>query len=217
MHDISDELKKVLITSNSCRWDLFSTKLSQLLEMLVVHLNGYDKSLTHFEFCIINQCLICLIFALWWWWIKFSAFSIISHRLHSLIYLTSTNSFITSHALSLRCAFIHANGFFFNMHVECIQCGWLQSNIHFNLIRLISGLINSSVRSLVPYSPSQQDLNFSAVICAGVCRDCQTHLKENNTHTHTPKPPYISLGLNWVTRSYIPLISSTLLRQTTNN
>lgn len=35
--------------------------------------------------------------------------------------------------------------FFCNIH-ECIRCGWLQCNVHFNLLRLISSLINSSVR-----------------------------------------------------------------------
>lgn len=69
------------------------------------------------------------------------------------------------------------------MYVDPIQRGWLQSNIHFNWIRLISALMNSWIPLPFPYFCSQRGLNLSAGICAGVGDDDQTHLKENNTLT----------------------------------
>lgn len=64
--------------------------------------------------------------------------------MNSLWIVSSINSL--PYMLSHSRVFIHVNVCFFcNIH-ECIRCGWLQCNIHFNLLRLISNLINSSVR-----------------------------------------------------------------------
>lgn len=94
-----------------------------------------------------------------------------SLHLYSLIHCLSRS--VTHVCIySCKCCFIFL--FFLNMHVRCICRGWLQSNIHFNRIRLISALMNSPVCWAAPFSPSQQDLNFSAVICSGVCCDDQT-------------------------------------------
>lgn len=79
------------------------------------------------------------------------------------------------------------------MHVQCICRGWLQSNIHSNRIRLISALMNSPVCWAAPFSPSQQDLNFSAVICSGVCCDDQT--PPSKRITLRPETPQTAQGL----------------------
>lgn len=57
---------------------------------------------------------------------------------------------------------------------------------------------------LRPYSARQRDLHFSAVISAGICRECQTAVEGNNS------PP-----LDEVINPLIPLISSHLSRKTT--
>lgn len=80
------------------------------------------------------------------------------------------------------------------MYVDPIQRGWLQSNIHFNWIRLISTLMNSWIPLPFPYFRSQRGLNLSAGICAGVSDDDQTHLKENNTLT----PKHLMPAWGWM-------------------
>lgn len=80
------------------------------------------------------------------------------------------------------------------MYVDPIQHGWLQSNIHFNWIRLISALMNSWIPLPFPYFRSQRGLNLSAGICAGVGDDDQTHLKENNTLT----PKHLMPAWGWM-------------------
>lgn len=80
------------------------------------------------------------------------------------------------------------------MYVDPIQRGWLQSNIHFNWIRLISALMNSWIPLPFPYFRSQRGLNLSAGICAGVGDDDQTHLKENNTLT----PKHLMPAWGWM-------------------
>lgn len=107
----------------------------------------------------------------------------ISTGLHLCCLLTHSRcSSIHSFSLWLchLCAIIHANGLFI-MHVEYVQCGSLQSNIHFDLIRLISSLINSSVRSLLPKISETTAFKF---LSCDLCR-CLTPPSKRITPTQT--------------------------------
>ncbi len=116
-------------------------------------INGWNNSVSKYPLSN-NQSAWWASFVLWCLSNKtFSTFFIIRRCLHShtVIYLTSTYSFTLSHLFihSFIASHLYVHLFMlilFNMHVGCIQHSWLQSNIHFNLIRLISSLINSSVR-----------------------------------------------------------------------
>lgn len=97
-------------------------------------------------------------------------------------------------------------------YVKCVPCGWLQSNIHFKLTRLINSLIHSSTRSVVRLSAasaSSQSALFKFFSLWSVqvstmnikLTSKRIALLWGHSHTHTHiygTPPFPVSASNWM-------------------